>query len=778
MKKFSYLILFFSNLFSYSNQDESIYKNIEKVYLKSFDLSKNDDQEQAVLGMALPRPSDFILKKIIFEVLSKYSKTISGTVIDESLWKDLELFYGSGKDSSVNLFSKIDRTETNAGKIVLARILATPIVNIAELTKRQNAIKELVDKPGLLLRCKQLLSELKQSEEQLLAFWNEDQFINKTLFQKLYFKKLKFLNQSPIALEVKRRLGIVSPFWGTYEKMVLFSAMRHFVGNWIKYEYITKQQERKFRILNNLNPNAFFNMSQAYRNAKYYGGEISGVAELLIGSIAGIDIKNLPEDKNAVREIYLENLCSAENFIKNNPSKEQFFEKELKDFSQDVTSLDEFKWIVNKLKNGGDSLAGIIDSESSDYDVKLQQGVSIGLAVLCGCLLVFEIQNIIPKIKDELERISLTNYLQKRLSCIGSFFKVLGSLNLLVLASNDLRGGLLLHNQIVPLFGKFSKCSEKLRKLISIVSSNTFNNGSSYFSYTGRSLAAYQLMFDIQNDMGPVLEALGEIDAYVSIAKLYKEFENKCVKYCFASYKEEEHPYFNLKEFWNPFVNCKVVVPNSLELGGDKQASNIVLTGPNAGGKSTILKGITINLLFAQTLGIAPASEVTITPFSKINSYLNITDDLTAGNSLFRAEVLRAQSLIRTVKALKDKQFSFSIMDEMFSGTSPKEGEAASYAVTKYLGECNNSMSVIATHFPMLTTLAEDTNGVFKNCKVAVSKNIDGGLVYPYKLENGLSDQHIAFEILVNEGVLDYSVLGMAHNLLRKRFPALYSEAR
>ena len=181
---------------------------------------------------------------------------------------------------------------------------------------------------------------------------------------------------------------------------------------------------------------------------------------------------------------------------------------------------------------------------------------------------------------------------------------------------------------------------------------------------------------------------------------------------------------------------------------GDTVPINGVLTGPNEGGKSTMLKALTLCLQLAQTTGIAPAAAMTFTPFHSIDTYLNITDDIGAGNSLFKAEVLRTQQLIDRVATATPGQFNF---DEIFNGTSPVEGTAAAYSVAKHLGQFPNSMCMVPTHFPLLTQLETETT-TFCNYKVSVNQFRDGSIGYPYKLEHGISNQHVALDILRNQG--------------------------
>lgn len=320
--------------------------------------------------------------------------------------------------------------------------------------------------------------------------------------------------------------------------------------------------------------------------------------------------------------------------------------------------------------------------------------------------------------------------------------------------------------QVISDFAKTKKSlSVKMKKLILLLHTKTFKGKPTFFALQGRVRVAYALIEEIKGELVPALIALAEIEAYLSCANLYLEHEGKENGYTFATYLEQDTPYIKVDGMWNPFVGSKKSIANSIELGGNAPL-NIILTGPNAGGKSTFSKGLTLNVLLAQTIGIVPAKALSFTPFAKINTYMNIADDTAGGNSLFKSEVMRVQELLKTITNLPKNQFSFSVMDEIFSGTSPREGEAAGYAVAKNIRLHKNSIAVIATHFPRLKKLEAESSD-FKNYQVRVIKNSDGTLTYPFKLELGAADQNVAFDILKLEG-LDGSIVADAYAALNE----------
>ena len=320
--------------------------------------------------------------------------------------------------------------------------------------------------------------------------------------------------------------------------------------------------------------------------------------------------------------------------------------------------------------------------------------------------------------------------------------------------------------------------SKKTKKLLKLLNSKTLRNKPSLFANHGKALTSFVLIMSLKDEFVSSMKTIGKIDAYLSIAKLYKKnseetfntIDNKKIQYCFPEYIESDTPKLNLINCWNPFLKIKtsketfnVVVPNNIILGLPNN-SNMLITGPNAAGKSTILKSIPIASLLAQTIGIAPASEALLTPFSKMHSYLNIVDT-TGKESLFEAEMHRAKELIDSIKGLEPKKFCLIIMDEIFSATKPTEGEASAYAIARTISNYTNNLSILSTHYDKLTTLEKDTDGKYKNFKVSAIKNDNGSFNFPYKLEEGYSTQNIALELLDNEG-FESEILEYAYQLL------------
>ncbi len=313
--------------------------------------------------------------------------------------------------------------------------------------------------------------------------------------------------------------------------------------------------------------------------------------------------------------------------------------------------------------------------------------------------------------------------------------------------------------------------SEK-QELRSLLAKNTFAQSPSYFSYKGRVWTAFNIMQEIKDRFIENMRAVGRIDAYLAIAKLYKKHAQYAhAPYCFVDYQTNAAtPYLKIDGFWHPELNPQNVVANTIELGNETGARNAIITGPNAGGKSTALKAITLAIILAQTFGIAPAKSMTITPFTQIATYLNVTD-ATGRESLYQAEMNRAHKLLTSIRSLKPGEFSYVIMDEIFTGTNPEEGSAGAFGIAQCLAAQQQNICLIATHYKQLTELEKTTHGLFKNSKVSVGIDSEGNITPTYRLEDGIADQKIALLMLEKSG-FDQDILQAAKAaLLRQSAP-------
>jgi hypothetical protein len=172
---------------------------------------------------------------------------------------------------------------------------------------------------------------------------------------------------------------------------------------------------------------------------------------------------------------------------------------------------------------------------------------------------------------------------------------------------------------------------------------------------------------------------------------------------------------------------------------------NMIITGPNASGKTTILKTALINILLTQQFGCGFYENATLIPFHHIHCYLNIPD--TSGrDSLFQSETRKCSDIIKIVEKYP-KENHFCVFDELYSGTNHEEATKCGHAFLLYLSKLKSVDFLLTTHYLNICK-GLDKNNRIQNYKMDVQKNADDTLQYLYKIKKGISDVNGGVEIL------------------------------
>lgn len=298
-----------------------------------------------------------------------------------------------------------------------------------------------------------------------------------------------------------------------------------------------------------------------------------------------------------------------------------------------------------------------------------------------------------------------------------------------------------------------AKHSKDFNQLVDLLKTSTFKGTSSKLSYLGRVKCAYKLLINARQEFEPILYAMAKLQMYNGIAKLMTSSANKQNSFCFAEFVDYG-PYVEAVDFWNPMVGQETAVSNSLLMTPAEK--DIILHGPNTGGKTTTIKGLMYNIILAQTFGIGAARKLILSPFAQINCFMDIQDDVSQGSSLFDAEVRFATELYNSIQTLENNEYAFTIADEILRSTSPRKGQACAYQFTKKLAKNSNSMSITVTHYPKLVELAtENPNNGFRTFHVEIKRDINGKVIRTYKLKLGSTDENIAGDILQEHGIFN-----------------------
>lgn len=165
----------------------------------------------------------------------------------------------------------------------------------------------------------------------------------------------------------------------------------------------------------------------------------------------------------------------------------------------------------------------------------------------------------------------------------------------------------------------------------------------------------------------------------------------------------------------------------------------VLLTGSNASGKSTFLKTVAINAVFAQTIHTCTADSFHSALY-RVYSSMALRDDLGSGESYYIVEI---KALKRILDAAKEGGRVLCFVDEVLRGTNTVERIAASTQILRSL-RGSNILCFAATHDIELTRLLE---GEYDNYHFSEEVR-DGDVMFDYKLQEGRATTRNAIRLL------------------------------
>lgn len=258
-----------------------------------------------------------------------------------------------------------------------------------------------------------------------------------------------------------------------------------------------------------------------------------------------------------------------------------------------------------------------------------------------------------------------------------------------------------------------------------------------------------ELIFENINEIKINLEVISTYDMIFAKAKY--SLNNNCI-----TPDLNNHGYIKLVKAKHPLLKGDIV-PLDFEIG--EKYRNLIITGPNAGGKTVTLKTVGILVLMTQCGIDIPAEKGTsISIFENI--FVDIGDDQSIENALstFSSHIKNIASIIN-----KSNKSTLVLLDEIGSGTEPNEGAALAIAILEELYEMG-CITIASTHYGELKKYAT-IHPDFENAGMMFDKDTLEPL---YKLTIGHSQNSNALFISKKMGIKD-KVLKKAVNYINNK---------
>jgi MutS domain V len=349
----------------------------------------------------------------------------------------------------------------------------------------------------------------------------------------------------------------------------------------------------------------------------------------------------------------------------------------------------------------------------------------------------------------------------------------------------------LIHNNIHAFTNYIGGSIENIRTINSIIEKEKFTSYRSFQAENDKHAQILSELYDEIRNVMPFKLTLANISNIGTIMKLYYRFycdENvkNAISYTFGFNSYMEHLSGLTRLIKNKkMAACTFLLPSSSSsskktyfkssyyapLMNDRPVKNNIMlnknatiTGPNAAGKTTLIKSTLLNIIFSQQFGYGFYKKAKLAPYQFVHSYLNIPD--TSGrDSLFQAESRRCREIITCLVEHKTKRH-FCIFDELY------EAVASAYGFIKYLNTFQNVDLLLTTHYSKLCKLLEAER--VENMHMKIERAGEGqeqgqqegqgqgqqekkvnSIRYTYKLGKGISSVKGGIKVLED---LDYPI--------------------
>jgi DNA mismatch repair protein MutS len=267
-------------------------------------------------------------------------------------------------------------------------------------------------------------------------------------------------------------------------------------------------------------------------------------------------------------------------------------------------------------------------------------------------------------------------------------------------------------------------------------------------SSKSRALAREKALYDdllatLLTDISPLQAtamALAELDVLGDLAERARSLD-----FCRPELSDESG--IHITDGRHPVVENMLddpFVPNSIML--DDERRMLIITGPNMGGKSTVMRHIALITVLAHIGSFVPASQASIGPVDRIFTRIGSSDDLASGRSTFMVEMTETALILNSAT-----RNSLVLLDEIGRGTSTFDGLSLAWACAGHIATEVGSLTLFATHYFELTTLP-DLLPATANVHMTAREYGDR-IIFMYAVQEGPANQSYGLQVARLAGI-------------------------
>ncbi|GLT42632.1 hypothetical protein SLA2020_166220 [Shorea laevis] len=282
------------------------------------------------------------------------------------------------------------------------------------------------------------------------------------------------------------------------------------------------------------------------------------------------------------------------------------------------------------------------------------------------------------------------------------------------------------------------------------------------------------------NKWRQLVSVTSELDVLISLAIASDFYEGpSCSPVVVDSSCSNNVPCFSAKCLGHPILRSDSLgkgafVPNDINIGGSDHASFILLTGPNMGGKSTLLRQVCLAVILAQVGADVPAESFKLSPVDRIFVRMGAKDHIMAGQSTFLTEL--SETALMLSSATRN---SLVALDELGRGTSTSDGQAIAESVLEHFVHKVNCRGMFSTHYHRLAVdYQKDPKVSLCHMGCQVGNGVEGveEVTFLYRLTPGACPKSYGVNVARLAGIPDLVLQAAAAK--SKEFEAAYGSKR
>ncbi|KAI0251081.1 muts domain V-domain-containing protein [Lactifluus subvellereus] len=260
----------------------------------------------------------------------------------------------------------------------------------------------------------------------------------------------------------------------------------------------------------------------------------------------------------------------------------------------------------------------------------------------------------------------------------------------------------------------------------------------------------FRLFAEFDKDRGVwlrAIRAMAELDCLFSLAKSSHALGEPA---CRPQLVEGDAAWIDFEELRHPAMALRTksdFIPNDVKLGG-KVGRIALLTGPNMGGKSTVMRMTAAGVIMAQLGMFVPARSAWLCPVDAILTRMGAYDNMFSNASTFKVELDECCKIMRDATPK-----SFVILDELGRGTSTYDGMAIAGAVLHQLATHTLALAFFATHYGSLTDDYDYHPNIRNMHMKTLVDDEKRELVFLYKLIDGIATSSFGTHVANLAGV-------------------------